>query len=710
MISIQQIGSCLFMALFIINPFLSRFYPDQKSSTMARFADLSLPITLDKQVPFKEEKINQLIVPFNQMKFNGKTFTGIYDTTEVWFRMPVDWQLISGSLLTLKYSIRMPNEESQNILAAGGYDSGSLYIMLNYVQLAVVHLDSTGDYQINIPISLSTAPQLKTDNNVVGITFRNGNGCKNDNGVSVYIDPTSTLTLTYIVQSTAPKLSNLPSPFFLPGNVAPQYTTTIVVPNKPSAEEIQAALSVSAGLGSLSKGEGELNLITLSDLTDEIRKNNHLVIIGKSLSIPILKELPLLVPLNTNGFKSDQFIGEDDGVIQLINSPWNSSRALLLVNGDTDKAVVKAGQSIRTRLILVPGYQGLAIIKNSTKSEEKQQTATETYLSNNGEDQNFQDMGYADVVLNGVGNQTTDYSFFVKPGQVIGNDAYLDLNVSPSTALYLSRTLLNIRLNDYPVYSANFSQQLSSEQTIHIPMDRSIFVDGRNVIRIEMSLTPKNICDNKMDQYGGWNNDLLWSIAIHDNSLLHLPVTNDEVLTPNNKFSKNLSLFPDVFIYDPSLENLTFILSAKDSANWTTAAQIAFTLGNYSNYTKTEQSPVLLHTRFNDELDDLTALDNENVIVVGMNDELGDYNQNNSALIEEYDNPVTYRVLPDISLGYVDLVPSIWNNDYNILLVRGNNIAGVEMAGDVLTQAKYDGFLTGSSLITNGSQIYITKP
>ena len=103
-------------------------------------------------------------------------------------------------------------------------------------------------------------------------------------------------------------------------------------------------------------------------------------------------------------------------------------------------------------------------------------------------------------------------------------------------------------------------------------------------------------------------------------------------------------------------------------------------------------------------------LSQKNVVVVGKNDGLGDLKQANSVLINEYNSPVIYRVLPDTSLGYIDLLPSTWDKAYSMLLVRGNNDIGVALAGDILTQAKYKTHLAGSSLTTNGTQIIFAKP
>ena len=229
---------------------------------------------------------------------------------------------------------------------------------------------------------------------------------------------------------------------------------------------------------------------------------------------------------------------------------------------------------------------------------------------------------------------------------------------------------------------------------------------------IEMILTPNSICDNSVDIYGAWKNGAVWTVIIHADSLLHLPVGTETVSAPlkTGQAKANLSLYPNVLFNKPSLEDITFLLPPNDPAAWDTAIKLAFDLGGKSNAANLERSPVLLHALYNNALGDKTFLAQKNVIVIGQNDGLGDLNQTSSLLINAYDNPVTYGVLAGSSLGYVDFMPSTWNNAYNLLLVRGNTEEGVKLAGDALTQVKYRQYLTGSSLMTNGSQIIVTKP
>ncbi len=50
---------------------------------------------------------------------------------------------------------------------------------------------------------------------------------------------------------------------------------------------------------------------------------------------------------------------------------------------------------------------------------------------------------------------------------------------------------------------------------------------------------------------------------------------------------------------------------------------------------------------------------------------------------------VNYRLLPGISVGYLQLIQSPWNAANNILVVAGNTDAGLPMAGEKLTRSEF---------------------
>lgn len=687
----RQIRTWAFLAVWLIQSFSGSGFlvrPEQAADNRAVDSNQSLD------------------VPFSQMRFNGKTFTGVYDSAEIWFRMPVDWTLISGSKLTLIYTVSI--SESDNPYPAGT-NLGMVYITMNYVRIAVVPITKSGDYQIEVPVSLSISPQLNTGYNVVGITFMNELQCEAENGVSVFVDPKSFLTLTYVIQTSAPRLSNLPGPFSLPGLVIPAEETALIIPSNPTAVDLQSALTVAASLGSLSNGQGSLRLLTADSVTDSIKETSHLILVGTSASLPLLADLELLAPLHLGEFAKSGSITGEDGVIQLVNSPWNSSLAVLVISGDTNEAVARAASSLRTELKVATGYRGLAVIPAAGQEQMSTAAPTPDLADNFAVPHTFLDLGYQDVVLSGVGTFSTDYHFVVPNGFQPGKGAGLDMVLSNSSRLDPERTLMTVRLNNFPVYSARIGAQETGDRKIHIDLDPSMLLTGRNLLSVELTMSPINICDNRMNQYGGWTDANLWSVTIRKESSLIIPLA-DETIAPSTKTRvRTLADYPDNFISSASLDDLTFLLVREDFSSWNTAIDLAFSLGAKSNFSKAEKSPLSLRAAFLDETTASSGLEGQNILMFGTNAELSSYIPEGQNQIMDYDTPVVYGVLDNTPLGYVDVLPSAWDEQYSMLLVRGNTAAGLDLATDAL-QSGGDGFLSGSSLVTNGTQIFYTQP
>ena len=293
MINLHQVNSWFLLALMLFNPFPAGIKSSSQppAAAASAFNPNSFNLAPDQAQSPAESSTHSIVVPLSQTGFSGKTFSGIYDNVEVLFKVPADWNIIFGSHVTIKYSVRMLPDEAQRFFNTGQYPT--LYVHYNYWQIATITINKPGDFQLDIPITQSMAVGLKNGSSVLGFTYDNGVGCINNNGVSVSLDPESTLNLSYATKQVEPALSTLPGPFFPPGNIGIQNITTLIVPDRPSISELQAALSTAASLGSLAKGQGELNLVKLGNLTDDARKNNNLILVGKSFSLPILNKMVL---------------------------------------------------------------------------------------------------------------------------------------------------------------------------------------------------------------------------------------------------------------------------------------------------------------------------------------------------------------------------------------------------------------------------------
>jgi hypothetical protein len=69
---------------------------------------------------------------------------------------------------------------------------------------------------------------------------------------------------------------------------------------------------------------------------------------------------------------------------------------------------------------------------------------------------------------------------------------------------------------------------------------------------------------------------------------------------------------------------------------------------------------------------------------------------------------VNYSLLPDTSVGYLQMLPSPWNTDRVILAVLGNSTDGIPMAGSTLIQDDLVARLEGNFAVLYADQVVTT--
>jgi len=118
------------------------------------------------------------------------------------------------------------------------------------------------------------------------------------------------------------KLSDFPEAFM--------ESTLIVVGDNASEIELQAANEIADYLENKS---GNKPLIKkYSEITEEDRRNYNLIVVGTPETNSLLEEVYVVADaMRVTG----EFPGEGKGVLEILPSPWNEEKLLLLVEGNT---------------------------------------------------------------------------------------------------------------------------------------------------------------------------------------------------------------------------------------------------------------------------------------------------------------------------------------------------------------------------------------
>jgi hypothetical protein len=628
-------------------------------------------------------------IAFSQLITSDITLTGPFDSNSFLFALPASWRLTTSPRLDLHMAISF-NAPPANIAQNSPGEAGTLTLEMNGVLISHTYLFQVGEVAQSFQIPIDAMKSTRTDGLMeLRFILDSGFSCTFNENVIVAIHTDSVLTLPH--GSVAPKtdLANFPSPIFQSGLTYAD-SALLVIPDHPSIAELQSALTVAAGLGNLTSGGLVLDTVAMSQLTPQQAINNHLIFIGNASSLsPELQKLRLPMPVIGNQF-SDTGGEKDDGIVELIDSPWSVDKAILTVGGNTDAGTVKAAQAISTGAFRTNTFPNLAVV------QQVQQTSLNTSIP---VDQTLQDLGYATQAPNNLGVNHLNYVFNIPPGQVVGSDAYFQLLYGHSSLLNYSRSGIVVLLNGEPIGSVAFNATTASiaSNSAKFAIPPAIAHTGRNTIEVRVNLIPQDVC-TQPNLNGNYAN--IWS-----GSTLHLPLAAVALLG-NSKL--DLVKYPAPFNYDTTLGNTALVVPQNDLQTWREAVAVANYLGHVSSGTIT-----LLSAFYGDQMP-ATAQPKYNFIIIGRASQLPIINKINNMLPAPFASnsdvaiepklQVTFRINPNTDLGYVEMIPSPWNNNNEIVVALGNTTQGVHWAASHLIEP-LSWSLKGNFAVINNTQV-----
>ncbi|HEU0293798.1 MAG TPA: cellulose biosynthesis cyclic di-GMP-binding regulatory protein BcsB, partial [Anaerolineales bacterium] len=616
---------------------------------------------------------------------------GPYDSNSVRFELPATWEPQSGVELNLEISSFVTSE---SISAATNQTLGaSLDVYFNdKLQESIPLQDGKGVFY-NVPIS-PDAVATPDSNGRHKITFflDAALDCDLDfHKTTVSISVNSEVLFPYIEKELSLDLRRLPWPIYQETGVE-KSSAVIVLPESPSADELQSGLIVAGTLGRMTQGNLPVTMVSNDQLTDDLKNRSHVVLIGKPSAFPDLA--PVALPVRVVGDKySLAGLSDDDGVLQAVPSPWNPSKALLIVGGNTDQGVVKASQALSTANLQTgdtPDYSVVANVNPITITGILTSDLTPVATS----DALFSDLGYDAVVATGIGTSWLTYEFIIPSGYTAGEGPYVDFKYTTSDLVDANRSGAVVYLNDVLVGSLTLSSAETNIVSSRINLPVSVLKSGTNRLDVVINLLPRDECS--VFAFSG-----LW-VTIYPDSLLHLPLAPAE----KTAFSlQDIKAYPLPFANDPSLSTTAFVLSEQDRVSWTMAARIAYDLG-----ARVAGSILGFEAAYTNQIpEDIRAY---NLIVIGEPRNLeivADFKGFMPAHFEADSNIATldtqqviYRISANKKLGYLELFASPWNESGVVLGVFGTSPEGVAYAGDSLLNVQMRDSLSGNFATLDG--------
>jgi hypothetical protein len=566
-------------------------------------------------------------------------------------------------------------------------------VFLNGVLLSVIPLNEVGENERQIAIPIDTFVSVGTDRlEVLRFILDSGELCYANAQFDMFIHTNSYFTLPHEITRPDTSLVNFPRPIYQ--NTFVKDFALLVVPEQPSPAEMQAAMTIAASLGNFSQNTIALDMTTLSKLTPDQTTTNHLIFVGKASSLPVLGDLELPQPVREGQFQSTGS-SPDDGVIQMINSPWDQGHVILVVSGNTDLGIIKAAQAISSGILRPNRFPNLAIV----------QEVEPTPISiPQPVDQTLADLGYTGSVFTNRGVNAAYNYFSIPLGFTVTSDAYFELVYSHSALLNYDRSTIVVLLNDRPIGSVRLDDTSASRSINRVKIDipPSAVISGNNSLVLRADLVPIDNCTPPGVQ-GLW-------LRIWPESTLHLPL--EEMLVIDPVSDVNLAAFPAPFANDTTLGNTAFLLPRNNLDAWREAARIAGFLGYRASGPLTTLSvfygdgfPETERSRFN-----LLAVGRPSELpVIGeINDALPGPFSKGSDIAIETNFQVTYQIPSDLPIGYVEVIPSPWNSEKVVFAALGNSAQGVKWAASSLIDPDISWQLAGNFAAVTDQQIVTT--
>ena len=635
-------------------------------------------------------------------------------SVDIFFRIPDDWQPVAGSALQLDvdYFESVVAEQSGETLQ--GSLVSQLDVTLDGILVSSTSFtsDNTGRQILEIPLPEDILQDEQTRFHNLNLRLDAQDHCEVNARSRITSDGRRS-SIRFAYQEFAPilDLAQYPRPIYnqpLPPEIEQVW---MVLPDNPTLADYQAAASVATGLGYLTDNDVRIGTTTASLLSAQDRLNNHLILIGqpdRNILTRGFYDRNLLPTsrsssgaITANGVE----ITTTDGIVQLVQHPDNTNRAVIVVTGQSDIALMKAAQALAGP----PSSMGLggtlAVIAETQPvvrlNRDERGSVAPVFT------RTFAELGIdEDITLTGLGGQVANIQFDVPIGGVVTEDAYVDILFNNAMSVEVgNNSSLTVLINEVPVASS----VLTGRENV---IDTGGIVEPRRLrARIPGdAIRPgeSNSMTIFVDTRGEWECDIpalqsIW-VNISRSSVIHLP----QAILPPELDVPLVSYFPAPFNNVPNLSNIMVSLPVEptlDDVNSMVGmlARLASGVSAGEGFT-----PVV----FTGSIPAGTNLEDHDFIVIGrpttnpflalLNDNLPQPFVPGTDDLQQVIDDVSYRLLPGFNIGLLQTLNSPWNTDKAVFVMTGTSEGGQRTAAIAMLSGNFFRFQL------QGNIVYVT--
>jgi hypothetical protein len=488
---------------------------------------------------------------------------GPYQEVTAIFALPADW--VASSPVNFEFKLSsdfqsimqafISDEQNENLSSV----KGILNFYLNGESIGETIIGESGVFSSSFEVE-PDALMVDLGENELTITWDAEAACQYGTTTAITIDPTSSINISYNLQDINLRLNDFPKPFYREYDLKP-YPVALILPENPDENDLSALLAVSAGLGKQSDGRLSYDVFRANEIPQTSLDQSQLVLIGKFENLqPFFEKAGKTIDLASLSDQTDP----ESGIIELMNSPWNAGRALLLVSGESPAALQKASASIAADDFLPFADGNLAVISQIPEASSSQ-------LEIDLELRNLEH--HNEMLVEDIGDTTLVFPFNI-PGDIqISSEAYFEIYYRHSQLIDYLQSSLTITINGTKIGSVRFSDQSAENGLARIILPPDVIKPLNNVLEITATIVPQDLC---ADERSG----NFW-ISVFEESYLHLPPTLEEGVAQSS--NDGLDGLPESILTDNSLANLTFVADRDDWQSWQYASGLAYILGTFTD-------------------------------------------------------------------------------------------------------------------------------
>jgi hypothetical protein len=507
-----------------------------------------------------DESVNDGIYSDSRIKTAEYTLKDFGYTTDVEYR---------GVLVSHQYDINLPKNWTfsspfdliVNFSHSNSLNSkSSLAADWNGIRLTSVLLDDSNAENGSLSFRIPTE-QINPGYNKLSFQFYMGirdDFCEDFDNPAVWAVIHNSTAFRFDYTVTEPKLDlyKLPSSLIDPSPIL-NNRINLVLPDKPSVSEINAAALVSAKLGQIADwNKLELEVFSLDQLSITQPLGN-IIYIGNAKSL--LSSVEDIIPdYSTSSTEELTFknldgtlIEKDSGVFWLQTSSFDSKSIAMTITGDSPLGLQKAAEAFATTSVFDRLSGRIGIVVDTPASDKVEKSINKLVYS-------LDDLGYKNIVAEGNRQQSVFLNLPLQMAFDSLGEAALHLIYSHSAIENAKNSYMDVSVNSVPVKRIALNSHDSENTSVVINIPLKLFKLGDNTVEIT---------SNIQADISNIQSTLYCTEDYYSNSWLTInPDSSFTFPSGTSQLSANLSGFPQNLISSSSLTDLALIIP--DTVDW----------------------------------------------------------------------------------------------------------------------------------------------